>query len=83
MIFVLVIRIFVIKIRILVVSGPIALIRIGRNIVSMMWQSCAFKLVSVRSFIETRLLMFKENPVGTFIALSHWHTALFSSLVRL
>ena len=48
-----------------------------------MWQSCALKLVSVRSFIETRLLMFEENPVGTLTALSHWHTTLFSYVVRL
>ena len=63
-------------------SGLIALIAIGRNTVSMMWQSCALKLVSVRSFIETRLLMLEEKTVGTFTALSHWHTALFSFIVR-
>jgi hypothetical protein len=28
---------------------------------SMTWQSCALKLMSVRSFIETRLLMLEEN----------------------
>ena len=64
-------------------SGPIALIIIGRNTMSMTWQSCALKLVSVRSFIETRLLMLEEKLVGTMTPLSHWHTALFSSLVRL
>ena len=52
-------------------SGQIALITIGRKTVSMMWQSCALKLVSVRSFIETKLLMFEEKPVGTFTTLSH------------
>ena len=46
-------------------SRPIALITIGRNTMSMMWQSCVLKLVSVRSFIETRLLMLEEKPVGT------------------
>jgi hypothetical protein len=35
------------------------------------------------SFIETKLLMFEEKPVGTFIALSHWQKALLSSLARL
>jgi hypothetical protein len=50
---------------------------------SMMWQPCAFKLVSVRSFIETRLMMLEDKLVDTFIALSHCHTALFSSFVRL
>jgi hypothetical protein len=49
----------------------------------MMWQSWELKWVIVRSFIETKLLMFKEKPVGTFIALSHWQKALLSSLVRL
>ena len=38
-------------------SGLIALITIGRNTMSMMWQSCALKLVSVRSIIETKFLM--------------------------
>ena len=52
-------------------SGPIALITIGRNTVSTMWQSCVLKLVSVRSFIETRLLMLEQKPVGTCTALSH------------
>jgi hypothetical protein len=52
-------------------SRPIALITIGRNTTSMMWQSCALKLVTVRSFIETRLLMLEEKPVGTFTPLSH------------
>ena len=56
---------------------------IGRNTMSMTWKSCALKLVSVRSYIKTRLLMFEEKPVGTFTALSYWHTALFSSIVRL
>ena len=51
--------------------GSIALITIGRNIVSMMWQSCGLKLVSVRSFIEARLLMLEEKPVDTCTALSH------------
>jgi hypothetical protein len=37
----------------------------------------------VRSFIETRLLMLEEKPVGTLTPLSHGHTALFSTLVRL
>jgi hypothetical protein len=49
----------------------------------MMWQSWELKCVIVRSFIETRLLMFEEKPVGTFTALSHWQKALLSSLVRL
>ena len=56
---------------------------IGRNTVSMTWKSCALKLVSVRPFIETRLLMLEEKLVDTFTALSHWYTALFSSVVRL
>ena len=52
-------------------SGPIALITIGKNIVSMTWQPCALKLVSVGSFIETRLLMLEEKPVSTLTPLSH------------
>ena len=56
---------------------------IGRNTMSMTWKSCALKLVSVRTFIKTRLLMLEEKSVGTFTALSHWHTALFLSIVRL
>ena len=64
-------------------SGLIALIIIRRNTVSMTWQSCALKLVSVRSFMETRLLMLEEKLASTLTPLSHWHTTLFSSLVRL
>jgi hypothetical protein len=64
-------------------SGPITLIKIGRNTVSMMWQSWELKWVIVRSFIKTRLLIFEEKLVGTFTALSHWQKALLSSLVRL
>ena len=37
----------------------------------------ALKLVSVRPFIETRLLMLEEKPVDTLTPLSHWHMALF------
>jgi hypothetical protein len=63
-------------------SGLITLIIIGRNTVSMMWQSWELKWVIVRSFIETRLLMLEEKVVCTFTALSHWQKALLSSLVR-
>jgi hypothetical protein len=49
----------------------------------MTWQPWELKLVIVRSFIETRLLMLEEKLVDTFIALSHWQKALLSSLVRL
>jgi hypothetical protein len=52
--------------------GPITLITIGRNSISMMWQSWELKCVIVRSFIETRLLMLEDKPVGTFTALIHW-----------
>ena len=52
-------------------SRPIALMTIGRNTMSMMSQSCALKLGNVRSFIETRLLMLEEKPVGTLTTLSH------------